>query len=303
MSKGGQRFKKVAVLKGGPSAEQEVSLRSGAAVAKGLREAGYDVTEITIKSKSVDLPPGIQAAFIALHGEFGEDGRIQQILEDRGIPYTGSGPVASATAFDKMRSKAIMCREGILTPEYEVLRRGDPLGLPLPVVVKPPRQGSSLGVYRVFRREQWDAALKGAFEYDDELLVEKYVKGRELTVGIVGNEVLPVVEIVAPAGWYSFTAKYGSKGTRYLVPAPLPVGVARRCADAARRTFVALGCRGMGRIDLRLADDGKAYVLELNSIPGFTETSLLPKAALAAGMSFAELCDRIMRLASLESRK
>jgi len=133
--------------------------------------------------------------------------------------------------------------------------------------------------------------------------VEKYVKGRELTVGVVGDEVLPVVEIVAEAGWYSFTAKYGSKGTRYLVPAPLPAAVARRCAETARRTFAALGCRGMGRIDLRLTADGQAYVLELNSIPGFTETSLLPKAALAAGMSFAELCDRIMRLASLESGK
>lgn len=308
MSGGGKEFTKVAVLKGGPSAEREVSLRSGAAVAKGLRDAGYDVVEIDITGQSVALPRGIQAVFIALHGEFGEDGRIQQILQDRGIPYTGSGPAASAAAFDKRRAKDILCKNGILTPEYEILRRGHASGLPLPVVVKPPCQGSSLGVYRIFRRKQWKAALKGAFAFDDELLVERYVKGRELTVGVVGRKVLPVVEIIAPGGWYSYTAKYGSsrktrrvgRKTRYLVPAPLPAAVADACADAARRTFVALGCRGMGRVDLRLTDDGQAHVLELNSIPGFTETSLLPKAAQAAGMSFAELCDKIMRLASLD---
>lgn len=298
MRRGRRKFRRVAVLKGGPSAERDVSLRSGAAVARGLREAGYDVTEVDIRGHSVRIPAGTEAVFIALHGEFGEDGQVQRILEARSIPYTGSGPAASAAAFDKRLAKEILHRNGIPTPEYEVLRRGDTRRLPLPVVVKPPCQGSSIGVYRVFRREQWRAAIEGAFAYDDELIAEKYVKGRELTVGIVGTDVLPVVEIVAPAGWYSFDAKYSGGRTRYLVPAPVPASVARRCADAARRTFAALGCRGMGRVDLRLANDGQAYVLELNNVPGFTEFSLLPKAAQAAGMSFAELCDRIMSLAT-----
>lgn len=298
MTAGRKKFRKVAVLKGGPSSERDVSLRSGAAVARGLREAGYDVTEIDVTGHTVDLPAGIKAVFITLHGEFGEDGHVQRILEARRIPYTGSGPGASATAFDKRLAKEALCRAGIPTPAYEVLKRGEARGLSLPVVVKPPCQGSSLGVYRVFRRAQWGAAARGAMKYDDEILVERYVKGRELTVGIVGDKVLPVVEIVAPAGWYSFSAKYASKCTRYLVPAPIPAAVARCCADAARRTFEALGCSGMGRVDLRLTSDGKPFVLELNNIPGFTETSLLPKAAEAAGMSFAELCDRIMSLAS-----
>ncbi|MEI6972818.1 MAG: D-alanine--D-alanine ligase, partial [bacterium] len=214
MRRGSRKFKKVAVLKGGPSAERDVSLRSGAAVAAGLRQAGYEVSEIDITGHSVNLPAGVEAVFVALHGEFGEDGRVQRILEAKGIPYTGSGPGASAAAFDKRRAKEALLKAHVPTPAYEVLKRGDSRKLPLPVVVKPPCQGSSLGVYRVFRRSQWNAAARGAFKYDDEILVEKYIKGRELTVGIVGDTVLPVVEIKARAGWYSFNAKYGSRDTR-----------------------------------------------------------------------------------------
>jgi len=295
-----RKFQKVAVLKGGPSAERDVSLRSGSAVAKGLCEAGYDVTEIGIAGHSFDLPSEIQAVFIALHGEFGEDGQVQQVLEARGIPYTGSGASASAAAFDKRLAKGILHKNGILTPEYEVVRRGDAPRLRPPVVVKPPCQGSSIGVYRVFQEKDWKPALDGAFAFSDELIVERYVEGRELTVGIVGTDVLPAVEIVAKGGWYDFEAKYTSGKTEYIVPAAIPVDVASRCAATAWRTFVALGCRGMGRVDLRLATDGQAFVLELNNIPGFTETSLLPKAAQAAGMRFPELCDRIMSTATLD---
>lgn len=295
-----RKFQKVAVLKGGPSAERDVSLRSGSAVAKGLRDAGYDVTEIDIAGHSFDLPSGVQAVFVALHGEFGEDGQVQQILESRGIPYTGSGAIASAAAFDKRLAKGILHRNGIPTPEYEVIRRGGAPGLRPPVVVKPPCQGSSIGVYRVFQEKDWKPALDGAFAFSDELIIERYVEGRELTVGIVGTEVLPAVEIVAQGGWYDFEAKYTSGKTEYIVPAAIPADVAARCAAMALRTFTALGCRGMGRVDLRLANDGQAFVLELNNIPGFTETSLLPKAARAAGMSFAELCDRIMSAAMLD---
>jgi len=294
-----KRFRKVAVLKGGPSAERDVSLRSGAAVAKGLREAGYDVVEIDVTCHAVDLPPGIEAAFIALHGEFGEDGKVQSILRKKGIPYTGSSPEASATAFDKKLSKQLLRRAGVRTPDCEVLVRGERPGMSLPAVVKPARQGSSIGVHRVFDGADWEAALADAFEYDTEVIVERYIEGRELTVGVVGDDVLPVVEIVAPDDWYSYQAKYTAGATRYLVPAPLSEREAKACADAARGTFKTLGCRGMGRIDLRLGVDGEPHVLELNSIPGFTETSLLPKAAKAAGMSFPELCDRIMRIAEV----
>jgi len=293
-----RKLRKVAVLKGGPSKEREVSLRSGAAVATGLREAGYDVIEIDVKDCTLDLPPGVEGVFIALHGEFGEDGQVQRLLRARGVPYTGSSPESSALAFDKKRTKAALVKKGIPTPEYEVLVRGDRRKLALPVVVKPARQGSSLGVYRVFSDGEWEAALTGALAYDNEVIVEKYIEGRELTVGIVGKDVLPVVEIVAPDGWYSFDAKYSGGRTRYLVPAPLSLDLARECSEVASRTFAALGSRGMGRVDVRLATDGKPYVLELNNIPGFTATSLLPKAAQAAGIGFAELCDKIMRLAT-----
>jgi len=293
------RFRKVAVVKGGPSSEREVSLRSGAAVARGLREAGYDVVEMDLTGRTVDLPRDIEAVFIALHGEFGEDGQVQRLLEEKGIPYTGSSPEASALAFDKMRTKEILRGKGILTPRYEVLAAGGRRTIDLPVVVKPSRQGSSIGVHRVFREEEWALAFADALRYDSELIVEEYIRGRELTVGVVGEQVLPAVEIVAPGDWYSYDAKYSGGKTKYIAPAPLSAGVADMCAVAALQTFRALGCRGMGRVDFRLSPDTSAFVLELNSIPGFTETSLLPKAAQAAGISFPELCAGIMELAAL----
>jgi D-alanine-D-alanine ligase len=290
-----RKFRKIAVLMGGPSAEREVSLRSGAAVAKGLREAGYDVVEVDVKSRELDLPAGIDAAFVALHGEFGEDGEVQKLLEKKGVPYTGSGPYASKAAFDKVLSKKIFVDNGIPTPSYEILRAGIKRKLPLPVVVKPARQGSSIGVHRVFSESEWPAALKDAFSHDSNVLVEAYIEGRELTVGIVGAEVLPVIEIVAPDDWYGFDAKYTKGKTRYLVPAPLDEQMSRTCQNLALQTFTALGCRNMGRVDIRLSEDEKPYVLELNSIPGFTETSLLPKAAAESGLNFSALCDRIVQ--------
>jgi len=282
---------------GGPSDERVISLKSGRAVARGLREAGYDVTEVDVVGRTVDLPAGTEAVFIALHGEFGEDGGVQTILNERGVPYTGSGPVASRAAFDKVISKEVFIHSRIPTPAYQVFREGDTRRLPLPVVVKPARQGSSIGVSRVFRESEWDAALQTGFQYCSELIVEAYVDGQELTVGILGGEALPVIEIVAPDGDYSFAAKYTAGRTTYLVPAPLAAEVNARCQDLALRTFEVLGCRGFGRVDLRLAPGGELFVLELNSIPGFTETSLLPKAAACAGLSFPALCHRIMNSA------
>ena len=286
--------RKVAVLMGGTSAEREVSQRSGAAIAKGLRAKGWDVAEVDVRSRGLDgLPDAIDVAFIALHGEFGEDGQIQRLLERRGVRYTGSSPEASEAAFDKRRCKRILAGRAIPTPAYEVLKAGQPRGLPLPVVLKPPCQGSSIGVHRVFREGEWDAAFGDASRYGDEVLVEAYIQGRELTVGIVGGQCLPVVEIIAPGDCYDYGAKYTPGKTRYVVPAELDGITSRRCQDAALRTFEALGCRGMGRVDIRLGQDGVPYVLELNSIPGFTELSLLPKAAAAAGIAFPDLCHRI----------
>lgn len=289
------QFKKIAVLMGGPSAEREVSLRSGAAVARGLREAGYEATEVDVKDRKLRLPKDTEAVFIALHGEFGEDGEVQKLLEQRGIPYTGSNPEASKASFDKVLSKRIFDENGISTPKYEVLGKNGVRTLPLPVVVKPSSQGSSIGVHRVFEESEWSAAMGDALSYDKEVIVEAYIKGRELTVGIVGTDAMPVIEVVAPDDWYSYQAKYTKGETKYLVPAPIDAETAAKCQELALRTFKALGCRGLARVDIRMSGDGGLYVLELNNIPGFTETSLLPKAASQSGLSFSALCDRIIK--------
>ncbi len=293
------KYNKVAVLMGGPSAERDVSLRSGAAVAKGLRQAGYDVTDIDIAGHDVIIPSGVDAAFIAMHGEFGEDGRIQQILQDRGVPFTGSGPESSKASFDKLLSKKIFIRDGIPTPRYELLNAGGRPSIPFPLVVKPARQGSSIGVHKVEAASEWAAAFSDALKYDENVIVEEFVKGRELTAGIVCGRALPIVEIVAPGNWYDFEAKYKyTKGkTEYLVPAPISEKATKECQRLAMEVFKSLGCEGMGRIDFLMTEDEKLYALELNNIPGFTETSLLPKAAASAGISFSELCDMIMQSA------
>jgi D-alanine-D-alanine ligase len=293
-----EKFRRVAVLKGGPSEERDVSLNSGAAVAQALRESGYLVNEIDLTSTELILPAETDAVFIALHGTFGEDGGVQQLLEQRGIPFTGSDSKSSKMAFDKIVSKRIFDQNGIATPAYEVLRTGQPRTLPLPAVVKPPRQGSSIGVTIVERESDWGRATNMALDYDEEMLVEAFVAGAELTIGIVGDQVLPVVEIRAPKGNYSYAAKYTKGATEYLVPAPLTPEQSRQAQDLAWRAYAALGCRGMGRVDIRLAADGTLYVLEVNTIPGFTATSLLPKAAAAAGIGFNELCVKILNLAA-----
>lgn len=292
-------FEKVAVLMGGISAEREISLKSGAAVAQGLRGGGYRVMELDISAKDFTLPPDADAVFIALHGEFGEDGEIQQILMERGVPYTGSGPESSRTAFDKILTRQRLEENGIPIPPGEVLREASVRIQPVPLVVKPPRQGSSVGCHLVFEENNFPAAFADAFQYDSEVLVEEYIPGRELTVGIVGEEVLPVVEICASNGWYDFDAKYVKGDTAYVVPAELEPELETESRALAWRTFQALEADGFGRVDFRLSPEGKLYVLELNSIPGFTATSLLPKAAQAAGTGFSELCCRIMELAHI----
>ena len=294
-----RKFKKVAVLKGGPSSEREISLKSGAAVAKGLRAAGYEVIEVDVNSRTWALPAPVDGVFIALHGEFGEDGQVQALLEARKIPYTGSNPDSSRASFDKRLSKKLFIEAGIPTANYEVLGPNSHLTLPYPVVIKPPCQGSTIGIFKVNETAEWEPAFRDSLRYDGEVIAEAFIPGRELTVGIVGDTAFPVVEIIAPDGWYDFKAKYSKGQSRHLCPAPLDSATANRARMIALDTFRALGCRGLGRVDFRLTDDGALFVLELNNIPGFTETSLLPEAAQAAGMGFADLCRTIMEMATV----
>ena len=294
-----RRFEQVAVLMGGVSSEREVSLRSGAAAARGLRESGYRVEEVDVTERAVELPPETEAVFIALHGVFGEDGEVQRLLEELGVPYTGSRPAACRLAFDKILTRGRLEASGIPVAPGEVLREGGKRTLPLPVVVKPPREGSSVGCHIVFDEAEWEPAFRDVLRYGEEALVERYIPGRELTVGILDGEPLPVVEIRAARRWYDFEAKYLSGDTRYIVPAELDEATARRVQEIARETFRVLDAEGFGRVDLRLSPEGEPFVLELNTIPGLTASSLLPKAAAAAGIAFPELCSRIMESARL----
>lgn len=294
-----KHFKNVAVLKGGFSAEREVSLESGGAIAANLRKAGYTVTEIDVTAPDFTVPDGIEAVFIALHGTFGEDGGVQARLTELGLPYVGADVESSRRSFDKLLTEICLRKAGVPVPESETLRPGEKPAMKPPAAVKPPRQGSSVGCHLVFREEEWAAALADAFKYDNEVLVQRFIPGREFTVGIVDGQVLPIVEIVTAAGWYDYTAKYKVDTTRYVIPAELDAATAARMQKTALKTFEALGARGFGRVDFRMTPEGEQFVLELNTIPGFTSHSLLPKAAAVAGIEFPALCDRIMKTASL----
>lgn len=286
-------------MMGGWSNEREVSLHSGAAIAQGLRQTGYNVREIDIQKRDFDLPAGTEAVFIALHGEFGEDGQIQSIMEKKGVPYTGAGPLSSKQAFDKVITKKLLVKQHISTPRYEILRSCQERTLPLPVIVKPVRQGSSFGVHKVVDEHEWQEACKDALTFNNEVIVEDYIEGREITVGIVADDVLPVIEIRAPNNNYDYRAKYTKGVTEYFVPAPITNSETETCQRLAEQTYKVLQCRGMGRVDMRMTMDGNPFVLELNTIPGFTETSLLPKAARLAGCDFPSLCNRILQLAAI----
>jgi len=300
-----QKYNRVAVLMGGCSSERGISLQSGDAVAAGLTEAGYTVDRLVLDGPLESVPEGIEAVFIALHGVYGEDGGVQKKLEELGIPYTGSGPAASRRAFDKILTRAALQTAGIPIPEGTVLRpeanpeeQARQLGFPL--VLKPPREGSSIGVHILQNAESLPSVLTELFAVSDDVLAERFIAGRELTVGIVDGRPLPPVEIRAAGGVYDFDAKYISGTTEYQVPAELDNTTTLRAQNYALSVYHTLGCRGLGRVDLRLQADGALFVLELNSIPGFTPTSLLPKAARADGIPFSELCDSIMQTAQLE---
>jgi D-alanine-D-alanine ligase len=297
--------KKIAVLCGGPSSEREVSLRSGSAVANALRSLGADAFEIDIRDGNFHLPTRTELAFNALHGTFGEDGTIQAILERKGIPYTGEGEESSRLAFDKIESKRRFVECGVPTAQYVTLQKGEVPDLPLPYVVKVPCQGSSVGVYLVKVMSDREAALEQAFAQADTILVERFVSGRELTVGVLGDAVLPIIEIRPRGGFYSYENKYTwtNRGgaAEHECPARLSRAEKERVESTALAAHRSLDLEIYSRVDVILNADREPQVLEVNTIPGMTETSLLPEAAAAAGISMSQLCESIVRL-SLERR-
>lgn len=295
-------FKKIAVLMGGKSSEAEISLRTGNAIVKGLTDAGYDVTpvELSKEDNSFSLPQDTEAVYIALHGEFGEGGYIQKQLTEMNIPYTGCNESASRIGFDKILSREAFSKGGVTIPNGYVINAEDKdyttPRLSLPVVVKPPREGSSVGVSIVKTVEEFGPAVQLARKYNSDVLVEEYIPGREWSIPIVCGRVLPAVEIKPKDEWYDWEAKYQSGGTTeyVFVEDPNDLATLEEANRQALLAFKAIGARTLSRVDFRISPDGKPYCLEINTIPGCTETSLLPKAAAHAGISFKELCSCII---------
>lgn len=293
--------KPILVLKGGISREREVSLRSGTAVAAALRRLGAIVEEFDVVSTPLQLPSRPFLVFNLLHGTYGEDGTVQAELDALGIPYTGEGAQGSRLAFDKILTKKQFQEFNIPTPRWEILRsRSDKPQMPLPYVVKAPRQGSSVGVHIVQSEIELPSALEDCFSYDEEILVEEFIQGKELTVGILGDRPLPVVEIQPKGGFYDYEHKYTKGGSDYFVPARISPAETEIVQQVALAAANALGLQVYCRVDVLLRE-GHPYVLEANTIPGMTETSLLPKAAAAAGISFEELCCIIAELSLAKS--
>jgi D-alanine-D-alanine ligase len=294
--------KKIAVLMGGPSAEREVSLATGRGISKALRSLGADVVDVDVRNAKFELPRDVEFAFIALHGTFGEDGQVQQVLEERGVAYTGEGIKGSRVAFDKIRSKEKFREHGVRTPEWETIGAHQRPSMQLPIVVKAPRQGSTVGVCIVKKRDELEPAIAEAAKYDDELLIEKFVPGRELTIGILGDQALPILEIIPKGGFYDFTNKYpflnpqAGGAAEHICPAKIEPEKTKEIQELALRAFRALGLRVYSRVDVILSRTGEPFVLEINTIPGMTEASLLPEAAAAAGISYVDLCRRVIAL-------
>lgn len=303
-------FGRVGILMGGPSSEREISLKSGRAVYQALKQSNIDVRAIEIKTdnkeeniKLIKLHK-IDCAFLALHGRFGEDGQIQKILEEIKIPYTGSGVLASRLAMDKIASHSIFNTYGLRVPRFKTLEKTSynathrlRRNLSLPLVIKPASQGSSIGLSIVNSYKNFKAALDHAFCFDQRVIIEQYIEGRELTVGILDECALPIIEIIPKKTFFDYDAKYKPGMTEYIVPAKLDKGTARDIKAAALSAHRLLGCSGCSRVDMILNKHKLPYILEVNSIPGLTETSLLPKAAKSAGIKFNELCLKLIRLA------
>lgn len=313
------KFGKVAVLMGGMSAEREVSLMSGNGVLKALRSRGVDAHAFDPAERDLSelKKDGFERCFIALHGRFGEDGTVQGALELLGIPYTGSGVMASSMAIDKVMTKRVMISEGLPTPQYRLLRRGtygaadiaalpDALGLPL--IVKPAREGSSIGLTKVTDRSGMADAVAQAEKLDADVLCEQFISGDEVTCPVLGTgadaRALPVIRIVAPDGNYDYQNKYFTDSTQYIVPCGLPEGEEAAIQQLVLDTFRILNCRGWGRADVMIDRvTRKPYLLEINTSPGMTGHSLVPMSARAAGISYEELCVRVLQTASLDHQK
>jgi D-alanine-D-alanine ligase len=312
-------FGKVAVLMGGHSAEREVSLMSGSGVLKALQSKGVDAHAFDPAERDLSelKRKGFKRCFIALHGRFGEDGTVQGALELLSIPYTGSGVMASSISIDKVMTKRVWLAEGLPTPRYTLLRRGaydreqvdsvaDDLGLPL--IVKPAREGSSIGVAKVLERSQVAAAVDQAAALDADVLCEQFVKGDEVTCPVLGTgdnaRALPVIRIVAPEGNYDYQNKYFTDDTKYLVPCGLPEGEEQAIQEIVLKAYRVLGCRGWGRIDVMIdAATRKPSLLEINTSPGMTGHSLVPMSAGAAGIGYEDLCLQLLASAALDQEK
>lgn len=302
---------RVAVVMGGPSTEREVSLKTGAAIAQALGTRGYDVTTIDLEPKRfVDQlrESGANVVFNAMHGLYGEDGAMQGVLDMLDIPYTGSGVLASALAMDKVMTKRLFQAAGVNTPSclfftMKQSRKEQVAAIlahfTLPVVVKASSLGSSIGVVIVEQTEQLATALDECFALDKEVLVEEYIDGREITAAVIGSddeaETLPLIEIAPHSGRYDYHSKYTAGATEYIVPAPVSEGAAENIAELAKKAYLMAGCSGVARVDfmLRRSDDA-AFALEINTVPGMTATSLVPKAAAAAGVDFPALCEKLL---------
>jgi D-alanine-D-alanine ligase len=300
--KKGDLPKKVAVLMGGPGSERNVSLATGAGVSKALRSLGIEVVDVDVRDENFPLPKNVDVAFNCIHGTFGEDGQLQKILEDRRVGYTGDGVESSRTAFDKILSKEKFLERGVVTPESEVIEAGQRPKMSVPLVVKPARQGSTVGIVIVKQASELDSALKEAAKFDRKLLIEKFVSGRELTIGILGDQALPIIEIIPKGGFYDFNTKYpflnpqAGASAEHVCPAEIDSSLTKKIQELALAAFRALGLVVYGRVDVLLSDEGKPFVLEVNTIPGMTEASLLPEAAAVAGINYPDLCLRIIEL-------
>ncbi len=304
--------KKIVVLKGGTSREREISLRTGAAIANSLKGIGYDVSEVDLVDGFglVDALRDIRpdAVLIALHGKYGEDGAVQGLLEMLKIPYTGGGVLASSVGMDKDVCNMLASKLGIRTPGHALFRSGSDdqdefvssLSINLPVIVKPAREGSTINVTIVNSHDELKKAIGTASISDDKILVESYVKGMEVTVGVLNGKVLEPLEIAPKGGFYDFTSKYTKGMTEYIVPARISRECAKQIQGWSERIYSAIECRGTARADYIVDSEGKAYFLEINTIPGMTELSLVPKAAAYAGLSFGEVCEELLESASLK---
>lgn len=294
---------KIAVAMGGPGSEHEVSMASGQGVLKALTEAGCNAVELVITDHEIKVPEGIDVVFNTIHGTFGEDGEMQAQLEAAGIPYTGAGSATSRVAFDKVLSKEKFIAANVPTPASEIVDCTDGFKMPemkLPYVVKPPREGSSVGVHICRTEDEAKAAMQDAVKYSNDVLIEQFVEGLELTVGVLDGEVFPVVHIAPRSGFYDMSNKYPwmeeteETKTDYYCPADLSAEVTKAVQDAALAAHLALGAEVYSRVDVLLDKEGSPYVLEANTIPGMTESSLLPKAAKVAGYPYADLCMKII---------